>query len=234
MSAPLSPRLAERFGTKVIVGLGLSIGAASMVLLSRTWILDDDLWLAVMFVIFGFGMGLTMAPATDSIMGSVPRERAGVGSAVNDTTRQFGGVLGVAVIGSLLVTRYDSRIDALAIPAPARAAARSSIGAALQVAKGLGGHAGQGLADAARAGFADGLQFAALIVAAVIALAVVVVVLFLPNRPTTKDGPRTEEAIRPPLGCRYSTTTLSAGALHSDETSGTPELSRRARSPHPS
>jgi predicted MFS family arabinose efflux permease len=196
VSSPLAPRLAERFGTKVVVGVGLAIGAASMVLLSRTWILDDDLWLAVLFVAFGFGMGLTMAPATESIMSSVPRERAGVGSAVNDTTRQIGGVLGVAVIGSLLVTRYDSAIDALAIPAPARAAARSSIGGAFQVADELGGDVGRRLVDAARAGFVDGFQFATVVVAAVIAAAVVVVVLFLPNRPTEHGAVQVDETVQ--------------------------------------
>jgi MFS family permease len=232
VSAPLAPRFAERFGTKVIVGLGLGIGAVSMLLLSRTWILDDDLWLAVMFVIFGFGMGLTIAPATESIMSSVPRERAGVGSAVNDTTRQLGGVLGVAVIGSLLVSRYDSRIDALSIAPAARTAARSSIGAALRVADALGGDAGRRLTDAARAGFVDGFQFATLVTAAVIALAVVVVLLFLPNRPPARDAIDAEETITPPLGCRYSTTTLWAGALHSDESVRTPELGT-TRSPGP-
>jgi sugar phosphate permease len=196
-----------------------------MVLLSRTWILDDDLWLAVMFVIFGFGMGLTMAPATDSIMGSVPRERAGVGSAVNDTTRQFGGVLGVAVIGSLLVTRYDSRVDALTLPAPARAAAQSSIGGALRVANELGGDAGRRLVEAARAGFSDGLQFASLVVAGVIALAVVVVVLFLPNRPTEGGAPRVDETIRVPFGCRCSTNASWAGALQGETADREPALS---------
>jgi hypothetical protein len=137
-----------------------------------------------MFVIFGFGMGLTFAPATDSIMGSVPREQAGVGSAVNDTTRQLGGVLGVAVIGSLLATRYSSRIDGLAIPAGTRRAARSSLGAALQAAGTLGGSAGNNLVEAARSGFVNGFQFATLVVAAVIVVSVVVVVLFLPNRAT--------------------------------------------------
>jgi hypothetical protein len=129
-------------------------------------------------------MGLTFAPATDSIMGSVPREQAGVGSAVNDTTRQLGGVLGVAVIGSLLATRYSSRIDALAVPAGTRSAARSSLGAALQEAGALGGSAGQHLVEAARSGFVNGFQFATLVVAGVIAGSVVVVALFLPNRPT--------------------------------------------------
>jgi predicted MFS family arabinose efflux permease len=202
VSAPLAPRIAQRIGTKVIVGAGLSVATVCMVLLSRTWVLDDDLWLELVFVMFGFGMGLTMAPATDSIMGSVPRERAGVGSAVNDTTRQTGGALGVAVLGSLLATRYNSRIDALPIPGAARDAARSSIGGALEVAHRVGGQAGQQLVDAARAGFASGIQFATLVGAAVVALAVVVVVLFLPNRPfggvdVDVDGAAPDSAARP-------------------------------------
>jgi EmrB/QacA subfamily drug resistance transporter len=188
VSAPLAPRIAERAGTKVVVGVGLSVATLCMVLLSRTWILDDDLALELVFVMFGFGMGLTMAPATDSIMGSVPRERAGVGSAVNDTTRQTGGALGVAVLGSLLATQYNSRIDALPIPAAARDAARSSIGGALEVARHVGGQAGQRLVDAARAGFADGIQFATVVGAVVVALAVVVVVVFLPNWPADEGG----------------------------------------------
>jgi EmrB/QacA subfamily drug resistance transporter len=225
VSAPISPRLAERFGTKVVVGVGLSIGAVSMVLLSRTWILDDDLWLAVLFAVLGFGIGLTFAPATDSIMGSVPRERAGVGSAVNDTTRQIGGVLGVAVIGSLLITRYQSRIDALAIPAGARSAARSSIGAALQVANRLGGDAGQRLVDTARAGFVNGFQLATLVTAGVIALAVVIVVLYLPNRPAEHAAVPAEEAIRVPIGCRYSVNASWAGALQADTAKRVPVAS---------
>ncbi len=191
VSAPISPRLAERFGTKVVVAVGLAMAAVAMVLLSRTWVLDDDLRLALLFVFFGFGMGLTFAPATDSIMGSVPRERAGVGSAVNDTTRQIGGVLGVAVIGSLLVTRYNSRIDALVLPARSRSTVRSSIGAALLEARHVGGIAGQRIVEAARGGFVNGFQFATLVVAAVIAASVIVVVLFLPNRPPAPDASAT-------------------------------------------
>ena len=57
-----------------------------------------------MLVLLGIGMGLAMAPATDSIMGSLPREKAGVGSAVNDTTREVGGALGVAILGSILAS----------------------------------------------------------------------------------------------------------------------------------
>ena len=73
--------------------------------------------------LMGVGMGLVMAPATDSIMGSLPLEKAGVGSAVNDTTRQVGGAMGVAIIGSVLASTYGSKIgDFFAgTPAPAEA-----------------------------------------------------------------------------------------------------------------
>ena len=189
VGAPLAPRLVERVGTKAIVGVGLSIATAGMLLLSQTSILDDDLWLELVFVMFGFGMGLTIAPATDSIMGSVPRERAGVGSAVNDTTRQAGGALGVAVLGSLLATSYNSHIDSLRLPAAAAGVARSSIGAALEVAQRLGGVPGAVLAHAARAGFSSGIEMATLVGAGVVACAALVVILFLPNRPPAALDP---------------------------------------------
>jgi EmrB/QacA subfamily drug resistance transporter len=197
VGAPLAPRLVERVGTKAIVGVGLSIATAGMLLLSQTSILDDDLWLELVFVMFGFGMGLTIAPATDSIMGSVPRERAGVGSAVNDTTRQAGGALGVAVLGSLLATSYNSHIDSLRLPAAAAGAARSSIGAALEVAQRLGGVPGAVLAHAARAGFSSGIEMATLVGAGVVACAALIVILFLPNRPPADlDPDRDDERAR--------------------------------------
>ena len=98
-------------------------------------------------MIMAVGMGLTMAPATDSVMGSLPLGKAGVGSAVNDTTRQVGGALGVAIIGSVMSSIYGSKVadwfDGVAEPGPgrergqfgaAKEAAKSQIGAALQVA----------------------------------------------------------------------------------------------------
>ena len=63
-----------------------------------------------MFCTMAVGMGLTMAPATESVMGALPRDKAGVGSAVNDTTRQMGGALGVAIIGSVVSSIYASRV----------------------------------------------------------------------------------------------------------------------------
>jgi hypothetical protein len=100
--------------------------------------------IAAQMVVFGTGMGLTQAPATEAIMGAVPKHKAGVGSAVNDATRLFGGTLGVAVIGSVAASLYTSRL-ASTLPAglPARAvtAARGSVGGAVTAAK-QASHAG--------------------------------------------------------------------------------------------
>jgi EmrB/QacA subfamily drug resistance transporter len=193
VAAPVAPRLARWLGTKVVVATGLGLATLAMVALSRPWVLDHDLPLELVFTGFGLGMGLTMAPATDSIMGSVPRERAGVGSAVNDATRQTGGALGVAVLGSLLATRYGTRIDRLHLPSRAADAAKESIGGALQAAQQVGGQAGHALADAARAGFTSGIQVATVIGAVVLASAVAVVLWFLPNHPERAGPERARE-----------------------------------------
>ena len=74
-------------------------------------------------VILAAGMGLVMAPATDSVMGSLPLAKAGVGSAVNDTTRQVGGALGVAIIGSVVSSVYGSKIADFFAGTPAPKAA---------------------------------------------------------------------------------------------------------------
>ncbi len=112
--APLSARLVERQGTKRIVTLGLSLVAVGLILLST--IASDSPYprVIVYFMIMAAGMGMTMAPATEAVMGSLPAAKAGVGSAINDTTRQVGGALGVAVIGSVVTSVYSQRIFDLA------------------------------------------------------------------------------------------------------------------------
>ncbi|MGO9873161.1 MAG: MFS transporter [Acidimicrobiia bacterium] len=114
VAAPTSARLAERFGTKRVVGAGLSCATLSLVLMSTLPATNIGYLRDVIprLVLLAFGMGLTMAPATESIMGSLPRAKAGVGSAMNDTTRQVGGALGVAVVGSVMTSVYGSRVAA--------------------------------------------------------------------------------------------------------------------------
>jgi hypothetical protein len=104
-------------------------------------------WLIVGQMLFmGGGLGLVNAPATESILGSLPPEKAGVGSAVNDTARELGGTLGVAIVGSLFASIYASKLGSLLVgtqvPAGALAKARESVGAGAAVAKVAGSQFG--------------------------------------------------------------------------------------------
>ena len=127
-----SAALAERFGSGVVIAAGFGITAGGYVVLSFVEPGSPYFVLAAAFVLLGAGIGLTSASATASIMSAVPTAKAGVGSAVNDTTRELGGALGIAVLGSVLNAVYRSSVDlhGLVIPAAARAAATQSIGAA--------------------------------------------------------------------------------------------------------
>jgi EmrB/QacA subfamily drug resistance transporter len=181
--APISARLVERVGTKVVVGSGLAIASGGLLLMST---LDTSTaYSGILFrmAVLALGMGLVMAPATEAVMGSLPPEKAGVGSAVNDTTREVGGALGVAVIGSLVSTAYASTMAGAVtgLPAQAQQAAEESLGAALLIAQQMGS-AGAGLADAARQAFVDALGSGLVVGAVVAAIAAVVVAIALPAR----------------------------------------------------
>jgi hypothetical protein len=125
-------------------------------------------------------------------MGSLPRAKAGVGSAVNDTTRQVGGALGVAIIGSLLSTAYGSSMEAATqgLPAPAGDAARDSVGGALGVAAQLGPQRAL-LADTARAAFVDAMGTSVLVAAGFALAGALVALLFLPAREPAETAAET-------------------------------------------
>ena len=89
--------------------------------------------IVVALVLLAGGMALTMPPATGAIMSSVPLNKAGVGSAVNDTTRELGGALGIAILGSIVASAYRSNVDVSNLPPEAGDAAKESVGAALGV-----------------------------------------------------------------------------------------------------
>jgi EmrB/QacA subfamily drug resistance transporter len=190
IGSPLSAPFAHRVGTKVVVTLGLSL--ATLGLLSfATLSVDSSYWPDVLWrmVLLASGMALTMAPATESIMGSLPLGKAGVGSAVNDTTRQVGGALGVAVIGSVLSSIYASQMgDYLAgkpVSSGSVAQIKESLGAALGYADRISGRApevAQSLSDAASAAYVDGLHAAVIVAAAATLIGVVVVAIWLPAR----------------------------------------------------
>jgi MFS transporter, DHA2 family, integral membrane protein len=129
------------------------------------------------------GMAITMTPLTTLIMSSVPLSRAGVGSAMNDTTRELGGALGVAVLGSIITSQYTSALSGTiaGLPEQARSVADSGLSGALRVAGELGGAEGARLAESARQAFVDGLGWAALVGAAAVFTAAVVTRFLLPR-----------------------------------------------------
>jgi EmrB/QacA subfamily drug resistance transporter len=180
VGGPLSAKLAARFGTRAVVAVGLAVVAAALFLLSGAGTDSAYSLVAVSLAVLGFGMGATMAPATESIMSSLPLANAGVGSAMNDTVRMVGGTLGVAVLGSLLSSGYGADMEPAvkSLPAPAADAASDSLGHASAVADQIGGDAGAALSRAAETAFTSAMS-STLTVAAAVALAGALVALFV-------------------------------------------------------
>ena len=115
----MSARLAERVGTKYMVALGIAIAGTALLFMSQFFEVGTSYGTVVIgLILLPAGLGLTMSPATNSIMQSVPVNKAGIGSAMNDTTRQLGGALGVAILGTVMNNIYIKDIQAVkeAIP----------------------------------------------------------------------------------------------------------------------
>ncbi|MEP1122330.1 MAG: DHA2 family efflux MFS transporter permease subunit [Ilumatobacter sp.] len=197
--APMSARLVERAGTKRVVLTGLVLIMVGLSLLSLIQPETPYVVVISFLVVMSAGMGMTMAPATESIMGSLPREKAGVGSAINDTTRQVGGALGVAIVGSAVSSVYASRLTDLAeqfgLSSAAGTEAQASLGGAQRVAAGLGADAARFL-DAANQSFVDSMSVGLRVGVAVVAAAALMAWRFLPAHAT--DASTSEPAdIRP-------------------------------------
>jgi EmrB/QacA subfamily drug resistance transporter len=191
VASVLGTRLAVRLGTKLVVASGLVAITAFYVWVSAVSVSTSYATIAAQMVLYGIGMGFTSAPATEAIMGVVPMHKAGVGSAVNDTTRLLGGTLGVAVIGSVYASTYASRISSVLpahLPGPLSHAAHRSAGAALTVAAHLGaaGHTGLAAAvhGAAATAFIHGLSVGCLVAGGVAAAGALLAAAFLPAQPS--------------------------------------------------
>jgi EmrB/QacA subfamily drug resistance transporter len=190
VSSVLGTRLAVRVGTKLVVAAGLLAVAAFYGWVSSVSATTGYGTIAAQMVLYGVGMGFTSAPATEAIMGVVPIEKAGVGSAVNDATRLLGGTLGVAVIGSVYASLYSSRLSATLparLPAALAHAAHQSVGAALTVAGRLGGAGHARLAGelhaSASGAFIHGLSAGCLVAGGVALAGALMAALMLPAQP---------------------------------------------------
>jgi EmrB/QacA subfamily drug resistance transporter len=197
VASVLGTKLAVRFGTKLVVTAGLGLLAIFFLWVSASTVTTTYLTIAITMVICGSGMGLTSTPATEAIMGVVPKDKAGVGSAVNDATRLLGSTLGVAVIGSIYASVYSTRLSSAlprALPAGIAHAIHESVGAGLAVAAHLhaSGQAPLGTAvrNVAEHAFTHGLSIGCLVAAGVSAAGAVLAGILLPAHP-----PRSHEDV---------------------------------------
>ncbi|MBN2113636.1 MAG: MFS transporter [Acidimicrobiia bacterium] len=191
-------RLARRYGTQRVVAAGLALLG---VLLASflAWGPSTDYWVVgATFFAMAYAMGCVMAPATDAVMGAVPQERAGVATAMNTVSRMVAGALGAAVTGSVLFTIYGSRVAAatVGLPADLAAAARDSVGAAMQVAAALPPEAGRVLGIAAGEAFVDAVGLASLVGSAIALLGSALVGRLMPARhQVLEEGTGSEPAV---------------------------------------
>ena len=195
VGSTVGTRLAVRLGTKSIVTAGLALQA-----LFYFWVASDITptlsygIIAMQMVVYGLGMGLTSAPATESIMGAVPANQAGVGSAVNDSTRLLGGTLGVAVIGSVYASLYGSRLNTTlpsTLPHTLTKLAHQSIGAAYGVSNQLAAHNQSPVAAAVRHAatnaFDHGLRIGCVVAGIVACAGALLAAAFLPAQPPAQQ-----------------------------------------------
>ncbi len=187
VTSPLAIVAMHRWGSKLVVAAGLAVMSAGFVIAARIEVDTPYVGLTLLsMVTIAIGLGLTTGPATESIMGALPEDKAGVGSAVNDTTREFGGTLGVAVVGSVFASIYGASLvnalEPLGLPQAVIDSVGESMAAALSTAQALPADLGGEVIRIAQESFVDGLSSGSLVAAGVAAAGAVVALVFLPAR----------------------------------------------------
>jgi len=190
VTAPIAARLALKYGPRRVIPVGLLFMGISQIW-AGTFQVDSAYFgpIIASMVLMASGLALVTSPASESVMGSLPRDMAGVGSAINDTGREVGGTLGVAIIGSIFATTYGPRIvellTPLQLPDAAVSAAEESVGAAFAVAEQVGDPAMAGtIREMAGSSFLEGFQAACTTVGIVAIIGSMLAVRFLPSRTT--------------------------------------------------
>jgi DHA2 family multidrug resistance protein-like MFS transporter len=195
--APRSAAMVKRFGPKIVATAGLLLVALGLF----GWIFiqaDTPIWIVGgLFFLMGMGMANVMPPATEAIMSTLPREKAGVGSAVSNTVRQVGGALGVAALGAVLSSYYRDNVAGAtsSLPTAARDAANESISGAYGVAEHAGA-AAPGLISSANDAFMTAVHYASIGSTIFALLGAAVALVWLPGkRPAAAPAPTAAEGL---------------------------------------
>jgi EmrB/QacA subfamily drug resistance transporter len=194
ISAMVSARVASRIGIKLTVGSGILLAAIGLFFLASTFTVDAGYGrIALAMCIIALGLGLIMSPATDSVMGSIPVAQSGVGSAMNDTARQIGSALGVAILGTLLNSAYLNTINVVNWPIPLQPqtldAIQSSIQSAHIVAQSIpDSQLSQMIINKADEAFVIGASHAMVVAGIILTIASGITMIILPSRVRTPAG----------------------------------------------
>lgn len=180
LASILGPRLVERVGTTTVVAGGLTLFAAGLAWASTAVAATSYSEIAAQMLLLGGGLGLTTAPATEAIMGSLSADKAGVGSAVNDTTRELGGTLGVALAGSIFASVYSGHLGQAELTGLPAEAMRHSVALAHNVIDRLPAQQAGRVRETVDHAFLDGLQVSSLVCAGIALGAAIVVGWLLP------------------------------------------------------
>ncbi|MFD4560851.1 MFS transporter [Streptomyces sp. NPDC058469] len=207
LGAAVTGRLTPKLGMKPMVVTGMVLGTVGVLLLTqvdKTSTYGDFL---PTLLLLGFAIGLSVSPATDTIMGSFPENELGVGGGANDTALELGGSLGIAILGSLLGTTYKDKLTGLVgghLPAAALDTAKDSVGGGLAVAQQIaktpsaGPRQAQALVDAVQEAFAHGVAQTSLVGGIIMAAGTLIVLAVLPGRRTTATPePQQSQATEP-------------------------------------
>jgi EmrB/QacA subfamily drug resistance transporter len=214
--APFSSKLVQRHGTKRIVIAGMLVFASGLMLASTISMATGYPRLGVAMLLLGAGLGLSSAPATESIMGALPLNRAGVGSAMNDTAREVGGALGVAIVGSVTSSIYRSRLAGdlpQTVPVAAGTAARDSLGAALEVSPRLT-TGGSDIANTARSAFVEAMSRASIVSGCVAVVGAVVAWRYLPARAADDSTVAVDKPVKPTVSAPWYVRACACGSLY--------------------
>lgn len=187
LGAGVSASAVRRLGARVVTSAGLALMAIGLLAFALISVGSDDLFIGMLLFLCSAGIGLAMTPATDAIMGALPPDQFGVGSAVNDTTREIGGALGIAILGSLFAASYAGRLTPQipeGVPADIARIITESLAGAMAVAEEVGGVMGQALVAAAQQAFVEAMSVTTVVGSVIAFGGVLVAVVWMPRRPS--------------------------------------------------